>query len=105
MTPQEIESVRQRIEDYKADPEMGAAWHRWTEGMVLELLDALESLGNMFSDLAREAPVLLRERDAALSGGHCASCTCGCTCGYGGDHVEGNPLCERTIRALDGEES
>jgi hypothetical protein len=25
---------------------------------------------------------------------HCASCTCGCTCGYGGLHEPENPRCE-----------
>ena len=39
MTP---EQMRMRVADYKADPEMGAAWHRWSEGTVLELLDAVE---------------------------------------------------------------
>jgi hypothetical protein len=38
------EQIRMRIADYQADPEMGAAWHRWSEGTVLELLDVQDKL-------------------------------------------------------------
>jgi hypothetical protein len=27
-------------------------------------------------------------------GPHCETCTCGCTCGYGGQHEPENPHCE-----------
>jgi hypothetical protein len=26
-------------------------------------------------------------------GPHCETCTCGCTCGYGGEHLDNNPRC------------
>jgi hypothetical protein len=26
--------------------------------------------------------------------GHCETCTCGCTCGFGGLHDDGNPRCD-----------
>lgn len=32
--------------------------------------------------------------DSAESGPHCETCTCGCTCGWGGQHSPDNPRCD-----------
>ena len=33
---------------------------------------------------------------AEIDAPHCPTCTCGCTCGYGGLHEPENPRCELT---------
>ena len=40
------DAIRRRVLDYMADPMMGEAWHRWSEGQVLALLDALDTAEN-----------------------------------------------------------
>jgi hypothetical protein len=36
---------------------------------------------------------------------HCPTCTCGCTCGYGGLHEPENPRCELNTRVTPPEEN
>lgn len=31
---------------------------------------------------------------------HCPTCTCGCTCGFGGEHLDNNPRCDLNRRDI-----
>jgi hypothetical protein len=47
-------------------------------------------------------PCTCKDASSALdSAGHCKTCACGCTCGFGGEHVEDNPRCALTLRGED----
>jgi len=44
-----------------------------------------------------------RGEGAAMDERHCKTCICGCTCGFGGEHVEDNPRCALTAKEADDE--
>jgi len=77
MTPEEM---RARVDYYRRDTEMGAAWHRWSEDMVLELLDARQEMDEKLILIHAAMPIYDECECEDKSEGHAEVEEIGLTC-------------------------